>query len=141
MITREEIRYIPELHKSIKRDKEHLRYLREKATCIPSMNTESERVQSSPSNHGNIYVEEAVDLAKVIKKKQEELEALQSKAESFIATVEGILPKKILTLRYIRCYSWDIVADLVGYDERYIRRIEYQLVSDLALPCPHGSSI
>lgn len=141
MITRDEIRKIPDLYKSIKRDKDHLQYLNEKATCIPSMNTETERVQSSPSNHGNIYVEAAVDLAKEIKDAEAELDELQARAAIFIAAVDEILPKKILTLRYIRCYSWDMVADLVGYDERYVRRIEYQVVSELALPCPHSSLV
>lgn len=141
MITRDEIRSIPELHKSITRDKEHLRYLNEKATCIPSMNTERERVQTSPSNHGNMYVEAAADLAKEIKQAEAQLDELQKRAAAFIATVDELLAKKILTLRYIRCYSWDVVADLVGYDERYVRRIEYQAVSELALPCPPSSTI
>ena len=141
MITRDEIRSIPELYKSIARNREHLYYLREKATSVPSMNTETERVQSSPSNHGNIYVEEAVDLAKHIKEQEAELEELQVRTTQFINAIDGLLPKKILTLRYIRCYSWEVVADLVGYDERYVRRIEYQTVADLALPCPPSSAI
>ena len=131
MITRDEIRSIPDIHKSIKRDKEQLLFLREKATCIPSSTTDQERVQSSPSNHGNKYVEEAVDLSKDIQKKEEELLELQKRAKEFIGIVEDPLAKKILKLRYLKCYTWDEVAELTGYVVRWVQRIEWDSVKDL----------
>ena len=84
MITRNEIRSIPELHKSILRDKEQLIFLREKATSVPSSFTDQERVQTSPSGGGNKYVEEAVDLNKVIQRKELLLIELKGKVKEFI---------------------------------------------------------
>ena len=131
MITRDEIRRIPELHKSIERDKKTLLFLREKATCIPSTITDQERVQTSHSNHGNKYVEEAVDLSKEIREKEGELMRLQRQAKSFISTVEDPLARKILKLRYLKCYTWDEVAEISGYDVRWCKRIEFNIIIEL----------
>ena len=131
MITRDEIRQIPDLHKSIERDKEQLVFLREKATCIPSTLKDQERVQTSPSNSGNKYIEEAVDLNKEIQRKKEELTELQGRAKQFIVTVEDPLTRKILKLRYLKCYTWDEVAELTGYVVRWVQQIEWSVIKDL----------
>ena len=130
MITREEIRRIPELHKSIKRDKEQLLFLREKSTSIPSLN-DTERVQTSPSNNVNKYSDEAADLYKEIQRKEAELLELQIKTRSFIKTVEDPLARKILKLRYLKCYTWEEVAELTGYVTRWVRIVEFKAIRDL----------
>lgn len=131
MITRDEIRSIPDLHKSIQKDKEQLRFLREKATCVPSTLTDHERVQTSPSSNVNRYTEEAVDLDREIQKKELELIELQDRAREFIVTVEDPLARRILRLRYLYCHTWGEVAELTGYNERWIRRKEYSIVDKL----------
>lgn len=131
MITRDEIRYIPELHKSIKRDKEQLLFLREKATCIPSSTTDHERVQSSPSNHGNKYVEAAVDLSRDIQKKEALLTELQQNAKTFIETIEEPRARRVLELRYLKCYTWEDVSELAGYTMRWAQHIEWTIVRNL----------
>lgn len=130
MITREEIRRIPELHKSIKRDKEQLLFLREKSTSIPSLN-DTERVQTSPSNNVNKYSDEATDLDKEIQRKEAELLELQIKAGLFIKTVEDPLARKILKLRYMKCYTWEEVSELTGYVTRWVRLVEFKAIRDL----------
>ena len=136
MITRDEIRRIPELHKSILRDKEQLIFLREKATSIPSSFSDRERVQTSPNFGGNKYVEEAVDLNKDIQRKELLLVELKGKAKEFIfslpcETETDRLTRKVLKYRYLKCYTWEDIAELVGYYERHIRRLEYQAVQQL----------
>ena len=131
MITRDEIRSIPDLHKSIQRDKEQLRFLREKATCVPSTLTDHERVQTSSSSNVNRYTEEAVDLDREIQKKELELIELQDRAREFIATVEDPLAKRILRLRYLRCHTWEEVAELAGYTVRYLQRIEWMVIKEI----------
>ena len=145
MITREEIRSIPELYKSIQRDKEQLLYLQEKATSVPSTIPDHERVQTSPSNNGNKYVEEAVDRSREIKEKELKLAELQHRMRGLIAslpreTETDKLAVRILRLRYLKCYTWEEVAELTGYVERHVRRVEYEILEDV-LPCPPTSVI
>ena len=135
-MTREEIRKIPELHKSITRKIEQLRYLEEKATAVPSGLSEGERVQTSPNNDAGKYVEAAADLNREILQDQMELLELQRKAALFIETLPmdteiQKLTVKILRYRYIKCYSWDEVSDLTGYQRRYIQRLEFDVVDTL----------
>ena len=142
MITREEIRSIPELHKSIQRDKERLRYLREKATSIPSL-SDQERVQTSPSGGGNRFVEAAVDLNNEIRAKEIRLTELQGRAKKFICSLPAEtevqkLTLKVLKYRYLRCYTWEEISEVVVYAPRYIQQLEWEIVKDL-IP-PHGVS-
>lgn len=135
-ITRDEIRSIPVIHKSIQRDKEQLRFLREKATSVPSGISDRERVQTSPSNDGNRYIEEAADLDRDIRAKENRLKTLQTQAKAFIRSLpveseKDRLTIKVLKHRYLNCYSWDDTADLIGYDIRWLRRLEQQAVSNL----------
>ena len=130
MITREEIRYIPRLHKLIERDREQLVYLQEKATCIPSLQIH-ERVQTSPSNQSNKYVDAAVDLAKEISEKESQLEELQIRAALFIETVDDELTRKVLRMRYIKCYTWETAGELLGYVPRWLMRLEAEAIKDL----------
>ena len=111
MITRSELRRIPQLHKDIRRKKAQLAYLREKATAIPSTLPDHERVQTSPSGSGNRYVEEAVDLGKEIEADEEGLKQLKSKAAAFIRTLPARtetekLTVKIMRKRYIKGYTY-----------------------------------
>ena len=105
-------------------------YLREKATCIPSLNT-YERVQTSPSNNGNVYIERAVDLNKRIQKDEKRLTELQTMAAEFIETVDDDLTRDVLKMRYINCYTWDMIGDLLGYVTRWMQKIEAKAVNDL----------
>ncbi len=131
MITRDEIRSIPELHKQIQRDKEQLRFLREKATCLPSSFTGEERVQTSPSNHGNKYIEMASDMNREILAKEAKLLEIQERASVFINTITDTLARRVMRLRYLKCESWESVSELTGYTERRVQQIEWEAVQKL----------
>lgn len=133
MISREELRSIPVIHKQIQREQEQLLFLREKATSLPSTLPDHERVQTSPSSNVNRYTEEAVDLNREIQTRLEELTELQIRASVFIDTVEDPLTKKILKYRYLKCYTWNEVSELLGYDARWIQQLEYSATSRLSL--------
>lgn len=144
MITRDELRSIPELHKSILRDKERLRILREKATSIPSL-SDQERVQTSPSSSGNRFVEAAVDLKREIQAKEIQLTELQDKAKSFICSLPNKtdaekLTRKVLSYRYLKCYTWEEISEVVVYAPRYIRKLEWNAIKEV-LPHPPTSRI
>lgn len=136
MITRDEIRSIPDLHKSILRDKEQLHFLHEKATSVPSGLSEGERVQTSPDNKAGKYIDAAADLHREILEKEADLMRLQSDAEEFIETVDDSLAKKVLRYRYLKCMKWSDIAELLGYVEGYLREIEREAVKELLPPAP-----
>ena len=141
MITRSELRSIPEIYKQIQKDKEQLRFLREKSTALPSQLTGTERVQSSHANNSGKYVEAAVDLENEIKDEEQILIDLQRRARGFIQALPEKthmerLAKKTMRYRYIgfqetvsksgygECCEWTEIASLLGYDIRYLQRIE-----------------
>lgn len=136
MITREEIRSIPVLHKQIQRDKEHLRYLQEKATSVPCATQTTERVQETKSNRAGIYVDAAVDLEKEIEAEETKLIELQTGAKEFIyslphETETEKLTVKILKLRYLKCYTWDYIGELVGFVQRWPQQLEADALKNL----------
>lgn len=138
MITKREIRSIPVIYKQIQKDKEQLLFLREKATALTPTLPDHERVQTSPSNNVNRYSEEAADLDKVIQTRQEELTDLQQKAREYIDTLPQDtdaerLTKRILRHRYLRCYTWSEVAELTGYDIRWLQHLEFEAISSLEI--------
>lgn len=131
-MTAKALRQIPQLHKQIERDKEQLRFLREKATSVPSL-ADRERVQTSPSGGGNRYVEAAIDLNKDIQRKELLLLELKTEAMAFISmlpeeTETDRLALKVMNYRYLKCYAWDEIAELLGYDERWLRRLEARCI-------------
>ena len=143
-MTAKELRQIPQLHRQIERDMEQLVYLQEKATSIPSTVTERERVQTSPSGGGNRYVEAAIDLERDIRRKRDLLEELQTEAARFIhlmpfETETERLTVRVMRYRYLKCYTWEEIADLLGYQARYIQRLEFEALKvDIT---GHGSSL
>lgn len=128
MISQEELRLIPQLHQLIERKKEHLLFLKEKATSIPPTLTDHERVQTSPPGSGNRYIEAAIDLGKEIAEIEDELAELKARADEFIGSLPTDTNKqriavRTLRYRYTDCLCWKDIADLVGYDAAYIQRI------------------
>lgn len=136
MISPSELRRIPQLNKLIERKQEQLIYLREKATSIPSTLPDHDRVQTSPSGTGNRYVEAAVDLSKEIVEMESALGDLKMRAANFIDTLpdsdsSARLTKRVLKYRYLDCLYWDEIADLVGYNVRYLSRLERNALIEL----------
>ena len=136
MITRDEIRSIPVLYKQIQRDKEHLRYLQEKATSVPCATQITERVQESKSNRAGIYVDAAADLEKEIEAEETRLLELQGRAKQFIGTLSREtetekLTVRILKLRYLKCYTWESIEELVGYVQRWPQQLEAEALKKL----------
>ena len=135
MITRDEIRSIPELHKSIQSDKERLRILREKAVSLPSF-SDQEKVQTSPSGGGNKYIEAAVDLNKIIGEKETQLILLQDRARAWIYSLpidseKQRLTFRVLKYRYLKCYTWEEIADVMVYTVRHLQYIEENATKDI----------
>lgn len=141
MITRKQLRKIPELYKQIERDKAQLQFLREKATSIQSSLADHERertpggktlardrVQTSRNNNVNKYIDEAIDLNKEIEKEETLLLDLQKKAKPFMDHVQDPLTRRVLKHRYLNCYNWDEIAELLGYEVSWLKKLEIEAV-------------
>lgn len=134
MITLEELRSIPHIYKQIQKKREQLLFLQEKATAVPSpQGREGDRVQVSPCNNANKYSDEAADLNREIIADEMNLIALQREAARFIKSVEDKRARKILRMRYLKCFTWDEIAELTIYDARSLQRIEYEATYILRL--------
>lgn len=128
MISRQELRSIPGTHRLIQRSRNQLAYLREKATAVPSGLSSGDRVQSSPGNTAGKCVDAATDLARYIAELEATLKELQVGAKEFINTFDPeinreFITRSILVQRYIYCKAWPEIADMMGYDLRYIHRL------------------
>ena len=127
MITFEELRSIPHIYKQIQKKREQLIFLLEKAIAVQSpQGRDYERVQTSQDNNVNKYSEEAKDLKDEIDDDTLRLRELQREAAAFIGTVRDKDAKKVLRLRYLKCFTWDEIAELTIYNARSLQRIEYE---------------
>lgn len=131
-MTREQIRLIPELNKKILHDEAHLVYLKEKATAVPALAT-NERVKSSKTNDSMKYADAAIDLEAELMQKRAELKALKDEATIWIETLESPLERRIFVMRLIKCFTWDEIADLIGYSRRRIFQLKEAVIKTKTL--------
>lgn len=123
-MTIEEFREIPRLARQIERDREHLLYLKEKATSIPSIMPDPNKVQTSRENRAGVYVDAYIDLEKEIKAKEAALQYMRACANFIIEQEPDSLTRRILKSRYLSGMTWEQVADVVGYTVRRVHQIE-----------------
>ena len=138
-MTKEELRTIPKLHTQIKRKEEQLLYLSEKATAIPSIMPDPNKVQTSPSNNANKYSDAAIDLAGEIEADKARLDELKGLAKVLIANMPRTcgrerLAVKVMKYRYIKCYTWDEIADRMGYSRDRVAHIHGEALQHLQVP-------
>ncbi|MBR2587541.1 hypothetical protein IKE71_04200 [Candidatus Saccharibacteria bacterium] len=127
MITKEELFSMPRKIEEIRRKKERLERLQDKATSPPSIKS-TEKVQTSPS--GDSMTEIAVlacDLQAEIEKDEKAFEELKAKAATAYDKVDGI-NREILILRYCEGESWNEIGKVVGYSGRHVRRIHFNVI-------------
>lgn len=129
-MTREDIRRIPELNNRILRDEAHLRYLKEKATAIPEMPYDREKVKTNKKMDRMRYADEAVDLEIEIEYRREALKEMQKDATLWIDTLDSYFDKRIFRLRLIKCLTWEEIADLIGYTSRRVYQIAERVIND-----------
>lgn len=127
MITKNELNRISKLYKEIKQEKKRLSLLREKAQSPPQMKN-ADKVQSSKKGDTMTDIVALVcDLEREVKKDERELRKLQKKAEDLYKIVDGV-NREILVLKYSQGESWESIGRIVGYSERHIRRIHFNII-------------
>lgn len=130
-LTIKDLHRIIYLHRQIERDCEQLYALRDMAEGTSSKPTDNLRVQTSLPTGGNKFADAAADLGEIIEEEVQELTQLKAKVRKFVDNLDVSVDTRIIEMRYISCYDWQEIAELLGYAERHIFRIHNKLIADL----------
>jgi DNA-directed RNA polymerase specialized sigma subunit len=127
MITKQQLKSIPHLDARINSKLNQARELRERALCVQSSNTTTDRVQSSRHPDPMVLVDKLVDAEAAINADIDELISLRAEA----AAVFGSLPerdKTLMELRYLEGLTWSQVAERTGYTYRHVTKIHGKIL-------------
>ena len=130
MITKQQLKSIPHLDARINSKLNQARELRERALCVQSSNTTTDRVQSSRHPDPMVLVDKLVDAEAAINADIDELISLRAEA----AAVFGSLPerdKTLMELRYLEGLTWEKVAERMSYSTRQVLRIHGDILISL----------
>ena len=132
-LTRNNLRRIISLQRQLQRDREQLHMLLDLAEGTASVPTDTIRVQNSMPPSGNKFAVAAADLTDIIKAEDNELQELQHKVLVFIKTLPGPpqIDARVMHLRYVDCFEWHIIINLLGYTERQVVRIHRRILEEL----------
>ena len=99
------------LYRSIKRNEECAAYWRQKASSIPSMSFDRERVSSSRNTSSPFAyaIESAIDLEELVQRQYGELAELKAEVTDAISLLDDPRTRLILLCRYIQMMPWDAV--------------------------------
>ena len=130
-LTQSDLHRLISLQRQLMRDTEQLHMLFDLAQGTASVPTDVLRVQSSLPPSGNRFAVAAADLTEVMEQEEAEVEMLQKKVKAFISTIEEPVESRIIYMRYISCYDWDMIAHLLSYTSRHVFRIHNRIVQQL----------
>ena len=130
-LTQDNLHRIIWLSRQLQRDEEQLYMLREMAEGTASIPTDTVHVQNSLPPSGNKFAVAAADLAELMEMEEAELNELQDKVKSWVKIIDEPIDGRVIQLRYIECYEWQMIANLVGYTKRHVFRIHNKMVEEL----------
>ena len=130
-LTQNDLHRLISLQRQLMRDTEQLHMLFDLAQGTASVPTDTLRVQSSLPPSGNRFAVAAADLSELMEQEEIELEDLQNRVKGFIKTIEEPIESRIIYMRYISCYDWDMIASLLNYTSRHVFRIHNRIVQQL----------
>lgn len=132
-LTQSNLRRIISLQRQLQRDREQLHMLLDLAEGTASVPTDIIRVQNSMPPSGNKFAVAAADLTDIIEAENDELNELQKKVLVFIKTLPGPpqIDARVMQLRYVDCFEWHIIINLLGYTERQVFRIHRRILEGL----------
>lgn len=126
---------LPFRQKEIDKKRERLAHLQEMAVSISAVNTEAERVQSSPGNVSMAAADRAMDLELEIRAEEESLAKAKREAEQLICSSDlDNVEKEVLHYRYVQGFTWREVASIVFISERAVYEIKDKAVLKLCSP-------
>ena len=130
-LTQNDLHRLISLQRQLMRDTEQLYMLLDLAEGTASVPTDTLRVQNSLPPSGNKFAVAAADLTELMEQEEAELDMLQKKVKDFISTIEEPVESRIIYMRYISCYDWDMIASLLNYTSRHVFRIHNRIVQQL----------
>jgi len=130
-LTQNDLHRLISLQRQLMRDTEQLYMLMDLAEGTASVPTDTLRVQNSIPPSGNKFAVAAADLSELMEQEEAELEDLQKRVKAFISTIEEPVESRIIYMRYISCYDWDMIANLLNYTSRHVFRIHNRIVQQL----------
>ena len=128
-MTKEELREIPNIEKIIEDKKEQLVNLKAMAMGIPSTKPKI-KVQESTSNKSMAIIAEAVDLEREIEKDIIKLIKMRKKAYYMLDKLSGT-ERRLMELRYVNGYTWEVVAEKMEMSVRHVYRIHGRILKKL----------
>lgn len=129
------------LNETIQKNREALKFLRERAEpAAPSLNG-MPHASGVKDSTGRLAVEIA-DMDARITYLEEQAEQERDKAVAFCATIQDARLYLIFRLRFVRCLTWAEVADLLGdyYTEEGVCRMAYNYLAKTEKEKPTAQS-
>lgn len=126
------------LNETIQKNREALKFLRERAEpAAPSLNG-MPHASGVKDSTGRLAVEIA-DMDARITYLEEQAEQERDKAVAFCATIQDARLYLIFRLRFVRCLTWAEVADILGdyYTEEGVSRMAYNYLAKTEKEKPH----
>lgn len=128
MITKEEIKRIPAMHKELSEDIKRLRWVEENVACNHVVD---QKIQSVNDNKTSNQSDEAIELKTELEQRQEELIVLKRELEEWIKTLEDSRAQRIMMARYIECHRWKWIAKSEGITTRRCYQIINEVLSTI----------
>lgn len=127
-MTEDDLKEIRKINAKLKRHRELLEYLTQKAETIQAIQPK-ERVQTSLVNSGNEAADSAIDVEMEIRREEKLLREMQEEARSkFDGERMSFDERRIMEFRYLRCMTWEEIGGEVGYSARQAIRIHDRVV-------------
>lgn len=125
MTKKEYLRKGTKLKREIEHDKEILKELRVNLDGLQALRN-SEKVQGGPTKDDSSMVnkiDKILELENKIRKKMCELNDFQSKLLSELSEIKEINEKVLMESRYILNFTWEEIAEKIGYSLTQTHRI------------------
>lgn len=137
-MTKDELLEIPELVRKTDRMAEHLDELRAAAESVRAVDTSEERTTRSDARRSMAVADKVIDLEREIRKSEKQIDQRRESARKlFLQNLDG-LEREVMMLRYCDCVKWEAVAEVSGYDLRYVHRLHRSALNKLfghGMPC------
>lgn len=120
---REKLNNIRRKHRALEHELERRDYLEAKATSVPAIRTDRDKVKTTPQNKQTAIIDALADLETEIEARAKELEKLKSSAKKiFDSTDLSQQEREVMRLRYIDCLNWYDIADVMYWSRRQVQR-------------------
>lgn len=121
------------MKKNIERKEMILQKLKDRAGSVQAVNYD---IKSKSYNLKNIMEDEVcrlIFLEDEIEQMKKEYEEIREKVLQNIDSIDNELYRDIMLLRYIYFKKWDDIADILGYSERHLRRLNNEALDIINL--------